>query len=456
MNDIKTQNVTLETLNLSTEKKQPTATSSEEFTAALEAVTQKETTATKTEVKEQVEESGETTIDSEEQNMSWSLWMKQPMLFEPPVNLEQAESTTEIDGMAEVARIETIDTNSTMTILQANPTDDTLLSDIVELNPLEPTEFQKNTEIESTLQFSIDDVMATETIDDEMVQRPLSVKTPEMLGEQLPVDINEDVRKLVEPVNTQSDLALIQEVGFKETLELPVESKGISEKLVDLIEVTPSTTEGIEAVEKSEFLLIEEIDIDSELEVENAKPDHSLSELSQTMADIRGLQTSKEIVLPAETVKVAESDLVQKMEVLVVEQLESTGELDNVSTTRIQLTPDHLGEMDIEITLKNNELTAKLVVEYAETKEWLEQKVAELTTKLAVQEIQVQEFEIIIAQNKQPFMDLSFEESPFFKQQEESKKQMKSLTDKVVIENEVEVNTSNRNDAGAGRLSIWV
>jgi len=48
--------------------------------------------------------------------------------------------------------------------------------------------------------------------------------------------------------------------------------------------------------------------------------------------------------------------------------------------------------MDIELVLKDKGLTARIVVEHAETKGWLEQKLGELTVRLAVQNIEVTDF----------------------------------------------------------------
>lgn len=85
---------------------------------------------------------------------------------------------------------------------------------------------------------------------------------------------------------------------------------------------------------------------------------------------------------------------------MVVEQSQSA-ESPGLVTTRIKLTPNHLGEVDVQLEMNNNRLTAKIVVEHPETKQWLEQQLTPLTKVLADQAIHIQDFQVAISQSAQ-------------------------------------------------------
>src|SRR5699024_5079211 len=57
-------------------------------------------------------------------------------------------------------------------------------------------------------------------------------------------------------------------------------------------------------------------------------------------------------------VEVPETEWVNQMESIIIEEMHSENGMDKVSTTRIQLTPEYLGKMDIELVLKEKGLTA--------------------------------------------------------------------------------------------------
>src|SRR5699024_12457738 len=112
--------------------------------------------------------------------------------------------------------------------------------------------------------------------------------------------------------------------------------------------------------------------------------------------------------------KVSKTEWVNQLQTIITEEVHSENGMDKISTTRIQLMPEHLGKMDIELVLKEKNLTAKLVVEHAATKEWMEQKVTELTIKLAAQNIEVTDFQISLTANSQSLLDSGLHENSFF------------------------------------------
>ena len=159
-----------------------------------------------------------------------------------------------------------------------------------------------------------------------------------------------------------------------------------------------------------------------------------------------------------ETIKVIpQEQIVQEIETMIVEDLNQFDQVERVSTTRIQLTPKHLGEMDIELVMKDKELTARLVVEKAETKQLLEQKLTQLTNTLAEQDIKVEQFEVEVSSNQPGFGESSMDEQSFLKEQERAFRQRRIANNRSIEEQQVVSEQTERNlHANTGRLSMWV
>ena len=159
-----------------------------------------------------------------------------------------------------------------------------------------------------------------------------------------------------------------------------------------------------------------------------------------------------------ETIKVIpQEQIVQEIETMIVEDLSDSSQVEKVSTTRIQLTPKHLGEMDIELVMKDKELTARLVVEKAETKQLLEQKLTQLTNTLAEQDIKVEQFEVEVSSNQPGFGESSMDEQSFLKEQERAFRQRRIANNRSIEEQQVVSEQTERNiHANTGRLSMWV
>ena len=159
-----------------------------------------------------------------------------------------------------------------------------------------------------------------------------------------------------------------------------------------------------------------------------------------------------------ETIKVIpQEQIVQEIETMIVEDLSDSSQVEKVSTTRIQLTPKHLGEMAIELVMKDKELTARLVVEKAETKQLLEQKLTQLTNTLAEQDIKVEQFEVEVSSNQPGFGESSMDEQSFLKEQERAFRQRRIANNRSIEEQQVVSEQTERNlHANTGRLSMWV
>ena len=159
-----------------------------------------------------------------------------------------------------------------------------------------------------------------------------------------------------------------------------------------------------------------------------------------------------------ETIKVIpQEQIVQEIETMIVEDLNQFDQVERVSTTRIQLTPKNLGEMDIELVMKDKKLTARLVVEKAETKQLLEQKLTQLTNTLAEQDIKVEQFEVEVSSNQPGFGESSMDEQSFLKEQERAFRQRRIANNRSIEEQQVVSQQTERNiHANTGRLSMWV
>lgn len=95
--------------------------------------------------------------------------------------------------------------------------------------------------------------------------------------------------------------------------------------------------------------------------------------------------------------KVPAEQFSQRLESLVLEAAQVTTDNKTIKT-HLQLTPERLGEVDIQLELKDNQLVAKIIVEHADTKQWLEQQLTSFTHKLADNQITLQKFDVIVSQ----------------------------------------------------------
>src|SRR5690606_10896268 len=69
-------------------------------------------------------------------------------------------------------------------------------------------------------------------------------------------------------------------------------------------------------------------------------------------------------------------------------------QLNGLSEAKISLVPEHLGQVDIKLTMHNGQLTAQLVTETALGRDMLEQQLGQLRQSLQSQGIQVERLEV--------------------------------------------------------------
>lgn len=145
----------------------------------------------------------------------------------------------------------------------------------------------------------------------------------------------------------------------------------------------------------------------------------------------------------------------EQMDKFLVKQFKLTGG-NGISEANINLHPEHLGEMQIRLSIQNGVLNAQFVTHNEAAKELLETQMAQLKGTLQNQGIQVERVEVV--QQQQPAAD-----SPSFMNQEQRRRQSqggesKRSTDAVEtleeFEEELERSATLREAGFGGSLDV--
>lgn len=455
MKNIKTQNIPVDFQTVSNKKTKSVEVSGQDFKKALQSV-----------VGEEVKEEKESTVVTESESEELTKEEEEVVMTEVPFNLMglmvtpenmeisvtfEVEETTQIDlpqptelVMPEMVEEGTIALNQDVVLSEEIEQTTFVLpeSEMVQAETLMDTEtLEAPNHITSHISENIT------ILENDLPKQVISLEAETVLPtdsiqlDEQPETVMTQSNSLVEEVISQMEVKTEPQLVNGLTVEMEVNKT--SEVDLQPIEIEASekieigeTTESLEPVEQAEKVLNTDISASGQL-----------TQMKLTAAQPE-LQMEQVKVVPQE-------QFVEEIQTMIVETVEGTDQVDRVTTTRIQLTPRHLGELDIEIIMKNNELTARLVVEKMETKQWLEQKLAQLTNTLAEQEIKVEQFDIQVSNHAAGFTESSLNDQPFFKQQKESVKRQKGT--RVSHEEEQVVEQVERKvQSNTGRLSIWV
>ncbi|QYR19770.1 flagellar hook-length control protein FliK [Paenibacillus sp. sptzw28] len=124
------------------------------------------------------------------------------------------------------------------------------------------------------------------------------------------------------------------------------------------------------------------------------KPAEELAASSSTAVPIAGSQEQQRQIHP---VKIAAPIPVQQfaetMQSLVAKQF-NVSSVNGVSEARISLFPEHLGQVDVRITVHNGQLTALFLTDTTAAKDILENQMAQLRSSLQSQGLQVDKLEV--------------------------------------------------------------
>lgn len=476
---IKTQNIPLESFSTSQEKKTVSDISGEEFSMAFDTSYNEYSEVTEENTKDSTKETATAenmeNVDDIENNYvirHGLFW-----LIESQLSLENLESTEfSIDNSSiQIPQLNQLNENiksmvemETMERIDVEPDFEEITGKIPEYFSVEDTHKEisdaiftilENHEIEEI----IEDSTPASSQNSEITNNKATKENPST--ELVEVNETKDIDQLFPTVKNEIISGEIEGAPFElitsetETISKesvsPVDSKAQIESLQSFNKSSETESTIVPKIEEKEIQeqSTREVIGESEFELlvdETLKPafDRGIEQL-QNLRMIEPKSQGQEII------KVPETEWVTQIESIITENIHTVSDPEMVSTTRIQLTPEHLGKMDIELVLKDKGLTAKLVVEYVETKEWLEQKVAELTVKLATQSIEIADFQVSIAENNQSFVNAGTQDNPFFKEKNESDNQRKSLNYSSEKEQVVET-IDNKSDLGNGRLSMWV
>jgi flagellar hook-length control protein FliK len=107
--------------------------------------------------------------------------------------------------------------------------------------------------------------------------------------------------------------------------------------------------------------------------------------------------------LKASTVPLPVEQFAKEMTNFVVSKLDFV-KLNGMTEAKISLYPEHLGQVDIKITMQNGQLVATFMTEHAGAKGLLEQQMSQLRASLQTQGIQVEKLEVTQNQSLESHM----------------------------------------------------
>ena len=298
----------------------------------------------------------------------------------------------------------------------------------------QPIDTKVETNITFTEEVSLKDDSVINTKNDQNIESAHSQKETSVLGSENNID---------QPIDTkvETNITFTEEVSLKD----------------DSV-INTKNDQNIESKDTESVSNPDQMKNASELDVKESSDKTQNTDISASGQWTQIKLSATQPQTQTETIKVIpQEQIVQEIETMIVEDLSDSSQVEKVSTTRIQLTPKHLGEMDIELVMKDKELTARLVVEKAETKQLLEQKLTQLTNTLAEQDIKVEQFEVEVSSNQPGFGESSMDEQSFLKEQERAFRQRRIANNRSIEEQQVVSEQTERNlHANTGRLSMWV
>jgi flagellar hook-length control protein FliK len=144
---------------------------------------------------------------------------------------------------------------------------------------------------------------------------------------------------------------------------------------------------------------------------------------------------------------------VEDMTQFVIKSFTMDVRAEGITEAKLSLYPQHLGQVDVKLTMHNGQLIAQFVAESSVGREMLESQLSQLRTTLQSQGIQVDKLEVTQSQS---FQSGLFQEQR--QQSQQSNKQQKSNgTSKVVsLDEELAQETEKTSQVsnGAGLTSI--
>ncbi|TVY10653.1 flagellar hook-length control protein FliK [Paenibacillus cremeus] len=228
--------------------------------------------------------------------------------------------------------------------------------------------------------------------------------------------------------------------GPQSDLVVQVKSDSNGADAGDLIQVVPTK------VQKLEVLAAKNIHTKFNLEQQLSQDDAPLFEpLDQVAATDNGAQPVpiQDFLKQMNTVHTAKTPVLQMpaatfsddMAHFVVSSFMMESSIEGFTEAKISLYPQHLGQVDVKLTMHNGQLVAQFVADSVAGKEMLESQLSQLKTTLQSQGIQVQKLEVSQSQGFQSGM---FQEGRQQQQQsQQSSKQQKSASARIEAMDEI-------------------
>lgn len=233
-----------------------------------------------------------------------------------------------------------------------------------------------------------------------------------------------------------------------ETIEVSSDEALTKDIVIDHLSEDASSEVGVDHQEEVKRMM-------DELEVTDTEYDgteesnHFLEERlnNYVNANITRVQTNTK-----ETIEVSQKNWANEVNELIFEQMEGIEAVDQPKIIHLQLTPQSLGGMDIELVMNNNKLSAKFFVEHERTKEWLDQELSQLVKNLAVQDVQVDDIQVVIPKQTHELINSETQNNSSFRQKNQNSHQNKEkiMSSEQMIDEETEKVSKN-----TGHLNIW-
>ena len=299
------------------------------------------------------------------------------------------------------------------------------------------TDMQQLTDAAEMIQFGLMDCFDADRVKDLFLQIK-HVDASELLTDENLYKSLEQLQNLVSDILENSDLyRLLQQEGFEpESFDIQVYSEQISEFIGQKLQPVQSaeTAEVVIEFDNEVFATKQSDDAvniiaDTETESMIAEPVHE--EDSGLSSDEHGKQSSgqnPEGLFLQKLVSVAKEHLSESVQNVsgafdlydiatqIIDQVKLQIRPDN-TRMELQLNPENLGKVELEITSKNGELSAKLNVQNDQVKEAVESQMQVLRETLEAQGLKVENIEVTVAEFGFRFQDEQGNAEQFRQQQ---------------------------------------
>lgn len=208
------------------------------------------------------------------------------------------------------------------------------------------------------------------------------------------------------------------------------------------------------SIKNPEIKLKDVVGSNKQTEITNERNGTLLQSSSDQFITLNRLPMNHQITHSEKIVK--QQNFSSYVEQLIIEETAVESKTNGVTTAHMQLSPDRLGKVDLHLEMIDKELTAKLLVEKADTKEWIEQQIIHLKEKLHSQEIIIKDFQVVVHKDTLNDAFMNSDENPFFKQKEKDSQAKKEQSGFKNKETELPIQLEDRSYSTRNGISILV